>query len=286
MPTAQERGYLNEHFRLFHTTDNSELSVDWHFHSFDKLVFLRSGHVEYAVESQNYHLRPGDLLVISRGQLHRMHSWPDAPYERYILYLDSAYLASLAPEEGGLNACFTQSRITGRSLLRFNDANRSALHAQLMRLDKAANTPGPYSDILSHALLTELLVQLCKVNFAHTLPPDDNQKDDKIAQALSYIQAHLGEPLSCTQLAAHLFMSRSSFQHRFKDATGYSPHAYIRLKRLLYASELLADGESAIQAGKKCGYTDHSAFCHAFSKQFGSSPSAFRPRVGLTGPDE
>ena len=71
---ANERGYLNEHFRLFHTTDLQPLQVDWHFHTFDKLVFFRSGQVEYSVESETYALRPGDLLLISHGQLHRMRS--------------------------------------------------------------------------------------------------------------------------------------------------------------------------------------------------------------------
>ena len=88
---ANERGYLNEHFRLFHTTDLQPLQVDWHFHTFDKLVFFRSGQVEYSVESETYALRPGDLLLISHGQLHRMRSKGGAAYERFILYLDGAY---------------------------------------------------------------------------------------------------------------------------------------------------------------------------------------------------
>ena len=46
------------------------------------------------------------------------------------------------------------------------------------------------------------------------------------------------------------------------------------------------DADSAISAGRKCGYTDHSAFCHAFFNQFGVTPSAFRPRDSLTGPQE
>ena len=287
MPSsANERGYLHEQFRLFHTVDQNELNVDWHFHSFDKLVFFRSGRVEYAVESESFQLRPGDLLVISHGQLHRMRSWPDTPYERYILYLDSAYLSSIAPEAGGLNACFTLARKNGRSLLRFSDAERSMILSLLSRLEKALGSPSPYGDALAHALLTELMVMLCQVDFSQQTIPDTLREDDKIAQALIYIQSHLGEDLSCAALASRLYMSRSSFQHRFKDATGYSPHAYIRLKRLLYASELLSDGEPAVQAGRKSGYTDHSAFCHAFTQQFGMSPSSFRPHSGLTGPEE
>ena len=81
-------------------------------------------------------------------------------------------------------------------------------------------------------------------------------------------------------------MSRSSFQHRFRAATGHPPHAYIRLKRLLLAAEMLSDGIPAVKVGKLCGYTDHSAFCHAFTQQYGMPPSQFRPPLGLDASDE
>ena len=284
--TGSERGYLRERFRLFHTTDQQALRVDWHFHAFDKLLFFRGGHAVYTVESETIQLVPGDLLTIARGQLHRMQSYADQPYERYILYLDSGYLASLAPESGGLGVCFRRARATGNSLMRLDDASRAAVYHLLTRMEKALQEASPYSDVLSQALLVELLVLLCRAPEHSAGSHPEAQSDEKIAQALHYIQSHLGDDLHCDVLAAQLHMSRSSFQHRFKTATSRTPHAYIRLKRLLYASELLSAGESAIQVGRLCGFRDHSAFCHAFTQQFGVTPSAFRPGSSLLGPTE
>lgn len=284
--TGNERGYLHERFRLFHTVDQKELRVDWHFHTFDKLVFFLSGHTEYTVESETARLTSGDLLTIAHGQLHRMHAFPDAPYERYILYLDSEYLRSLAPEAGGLNACFLRARSSGRSLVKLTEAQRGTVYSLFVRMEQAQKEASPYAPALSQALLTELLIFLCRLSSAEAVTHPDALTDEKIAQALHFIQGHLGENLSCDSLARHLHMSRSSFQHRFKAATGRSPHAYIRLKRLLYASELLSGGTPAMQAGRLCGYSDHSAFCVAFSRQFGATPSEFAPEKGLSGPDE
>ena len=284
--TGNERGYLHERFRLFHTVDQNELKVDWHFHTFDKLVFFLSGHVEYTVESESALLSPGDLLTIAHGQLHRMHAWADQPYERYIIYLDSEYLRSLAPEAGGLNESFKRARATGHSLIRLSDSQRAAIHSLLMRLEQATRDPSPYAPALSQALLTELLIFLCQLPDGHAADHPEAKSDSRIAEALHYIQGHLGEDLSCDAMARRLHMSRSSFQHRFKAATGRSPHAYIRLKRLLYASELLAAGTGAMEAGTKCGYKDHSAFCSAFYEQFGATPSAFDPMDGFAGPKE
>lgn len=284
--TGSERGYLHEQFRLFHTIEQRELKVDWHFHTFDKLLFFRSGHAQYTVESENIALSPGDILTIAHGQLHRMQSFADAPYERYILYLNSAFLASLAPEAGGLGQCFSRARTTGQSLLQLPDSDRAAVFHLLSRMEKAQQEGSPFAPALCQALLTELLILICRAPETPIASHPDALFDDRIAQALHYIQGHLGDTLSCDVLAAQLHMSRSSFQHRFKAATGQSPHAYIRLKRLLYAAELLTAGQGAISAGKACGYTDHSAFCHAFTEQFGTVPSAFRPGDSLVGPEE
>lgn len=279
--TGIERGYLNEQFRLFHTRDQTDLHVDWHYHTFDKLVFFLSGHAEYSVESQTYALRPGDLLTIGRGQLHRVHVQNDAPYERIILYLNSGYLASLAADEGGLAVCFDRARRLGSSMLRLSDSDRAVLATMLQKLERSLHDNARYAYTLSHALLTELMIFICRASENPGTQLPISYTDDKIAQALTYIQSHLGENLSCDTLAAHLYMSRSSFQHRFRAATGYTPHAYIRLKRLLRASELLTEGQPAIKAGRLCGYTDHSAFCHAFTQQFGMSPSRFCPHNDL-----
>lgn len=279
--TGSERGYLNEQFRLFHTREQKELKVDWHYHTFDKLVFFISGNVHYTIESESYALRPGDMLTIAHGQLHRMHALAQSQYERVILYLDPGYLSSLAPEAGGLAACFDRARAAGSSLLRFGDADRAQVTSLLQKLERVLAAPSPYQAALSEAILIELMVLLCQSAEKNVSERHETHSDDKIAQALTYIQAHLGENLSCDTLAAHLFMSRSSFQHRFRAATGYPPHAYIRLKRLLRAAELLTEGESAVRVGKLCGYTDHSAFCHAFTQHFGMPPSRFRPQGTL-----
>jgi len=282
--TGAERGYLHEQFRLFHTRDQADLQVDWHYHAFDKLVFFLSGQVEYSVESETYQLCAGDLLTIARGQLHRMHAKGATPYERIILYLSRGYLLSLAPEAGGLAQCFDRAQQQGSSLLRLGESERAALMILLQKLERSLNDSSRYASAFSQALLTELMILICRAAENPATPLPDAQTDEKIAQALSYIQTHLGENLACDAIAAHLFMSRSSFQHRFRTATGYSPHAYIRLKRLLRASELLSDGHPAVKVGKMCGYTDHSAFCHAFTQHFGMPPSLFRPQNNLDNP--
>ena len=62
--TALRRGYLREDFRLFHLKDAAMEQVDWHYHSFHKVLVLLSGHASYTIEGQNYALEPGDVVFV------------------------------------------------------------------------------------------------------------------------------------------------------------------------------------------------------------------------------
>ena len=45
-----KRGYLNEEYRLFHLRDSRALTLDYHYHEFDKVVFQIGGRVTYHIE--------------------------------------------------------------------------------------------------------------------------------------------------------------------------------------------------------------------------------------------
>jgi AraC-like DNA-binding protein len=99
--------------------------------------------------------------------------------------------------------------------------------------------------------------------------------DPKVAQVLSYINAHLDGDLSVAGLAGLVYTSKYHFMRRFRAQTGYSVHQYVLEKRLLAAAALLRAGTPAQQAGLRCGFQDYSAFYRAFKRQFGVPPRQF-----------
>jgi AraC-like DNA-binding protein len=73
-------------------------------------------------------------------------------------------------------------------------------------------------------------------------------------------------------LAKRLFISKYHLMRQFKAETGYSIHQYIANKRILFARDLIARGESPTDACYRCGFRDYTVFARAFKKQFGRSP--------------
>ena len=104
-----QRGYLHEDFRLFHLRGAMEESVDWHYHTFHKIIEFLGGESGYGVEGKQYLLQPGDLVLVPQGCIHRPEAEPNAPYERRILYLSPEFLRR-AGGSCDLAACFDRAR--------------------------------------------------------------------------------------------------------------------------------------------------------------------------------
>ncbi len=78
------------------------------------------------------------------------------------------------------------------------------------------------------------------------------------------------------QFAHELGMSRSNFYKKFRDLTGLSPAAYVKLKRLNGAARRIMEGEGNItEIAFDVGFSDVSYFSRCFKEQFGCPPSKF-----------
>ncbi|MCH1982276.1 AraC family transcriptional regulator [Ruminococcus sp. OA3] len=105
-----------------------------------------------------------------------------------------------------------------------------------------------------------------------------------IDRALCYMSEHLSEDLNVTDIAACAGMSSSHFSRQFREATTYSPHEYLVLKRIDYAQWLLYATVMPIrEIAEKTGYNSETNFIVSFKKKMGISPSRFRK---LTKPNQ
>ena len=276
MPETAPRGYLRENYRLFHIRDQRDLSIDWHFHTFDKAVFFIAGRVRYTVEARSYDLRPGDVLLIRHGRAHRPEIDPGEVYERYILYLDPAYLAACGDPAEALDTCFARAEAQPLDRLRPEAAARTNLLRLLAELDSARHSAAFGHGLLADTLFLQVMIALNRLSLAADADAARAGAEPKIAEIVEYIGANLGEDLSVEALARRFFVSKSFLMHRFPEATGLAPHGYVQLRRLLYAADAIAGGLPAAEACQRAGYNDYSAFSRAFVKKFGVSPGRYR----------
>ena len=273
------RGYLHEDFRLFHLRDSEAPQVDYHYHTFDKLVLVLGGRVTYVVEGVTYFLRPWDLLLVGHDLIHRPVMDPAEPYERVVIWLGRTWLADRSSPGEALDTCFETARRQGFHLLRVGAERRLHYAGRIQQLEEALRDrefgAARMADTLCQQLLIDVDRDVLRSRTAQE-ETDSYRRDPKMEEVLRYILTHLDEELTVDSLSRQFFISRYYLMHRFKALTAYSVHQYISQKRVLRAAELIRSGVPVMKAAEQAGFREYTAFLRAFRAAFHTSPRDFR----------
>lgn len=102
-----------------------------------------------------------------------------------------------------------------------------------------------------------------------------------LRQAVDYMEQHILEDISVSDVAKKLYISPFYLQKGFKIMTGYSISEYIRYRRLyLAALDILTGRYKVIDIAYQYGYDTPESFTKAFSRFHGVSPSQVRKDTG------
>jgi transcriptional regulator GlxA family with amidase domain len=111
----------------------------------------------------------------------------------------------------------------------------------------------------------------------------------KLAEALSLMEANLGEPLPTEDIAQLVGVSRRQLERLFKQHLDELPSRYYAELRLARARRLLQQtSQSILQIGLACGFSSGSHFSNAYRARFARTPreersqraAAWRDNVG------
>lgn len=266
---SEKKGYLNEEFRLFHIKDQTGQEFSYHYHDFHKVVIFLSGKVTYHIEGKAYHLKPWDILLVSRHAIHKSEIDASVPYERFILWIKNDI-----PNKQLLQ-CFQKASDRSYNLVRLNSSLQEKLKDVLFELEASAKSEAFGKDILTQALFQEFMVYLNRIFLEkqYIFDKKSYSYDSQIANILKYINHHLGEDLSVDALASRHYISKYHLMRKFKEETGYTLHNYVINKRLLQARTLISEGTPILKAAHESGFAEYSTFSRAYRKQFGKAPS-------------
>ncbi|MBE6482029.1 MAG: helix-turn-helix domain-containing protein [Actinomyces ruminicola] len=107
------------------------------------------------------------------------------------------------------------------------------------------------------------------------LPSDPG--DDAVARLMEWVSTHLDEDLSVQRLAEVAHLSARTLIRRFRTATGSTPAAWVRSRRVDAARTLLEGSALPIErVAEECGFGSVVTMRQAFSRVTGTSPSAYR----------
>lgn len=99
----------------------------------------------------------------------------------------------------------------------------------------------------------------------------------RLERVLKYVDDHIADKISLSDLAAAAGMSRMYFAGQFRASTGVRPHDYVLGKRIARARALLAaTGLSLVEVSFNCGFQTQAHFTTVFRKLVGQTPLVWR----------
>lgn len=272
-----KRGYLNEDFLFFNLKDQKKTEFEFHYHDFNKIIIFISGDVTYIIEGKSYKLKPWDILLVGKNDLHLPIISPNKSYERMILWLNPIFLENHNRNDCNLLQCFQLASEKKLNLIRTGKADLNLLKQNLLELDMAVHDSSFGSEILKNSLFLQLIVKINRLFLGMDLNKniDDIKYDARIEEILSFINANLEEDLSIETLAEQFYLNKYYLMHLFKKETGFTIYRYIQKKRAMKATDLLKEGVQAGEVCSLCGFRDYSTFVRTFKKEFNLSPKQY-----------
>ena len=113
--------------------------------------------------------------------------------------------------------------------------------------------------------------------------------NDPLAEVVTWALDNLSKQFDVETLAARAYMSRRTFDRRFRSLTGSAPLQWLISQRVLQAQRLLESTDVSVdEVARRCGFRSPVALRGHFRRQLGVSPAvyrtSFRSRQSTTAP--
>lgn len=152
-------------------------------------------------------------------------------------------------------------------------AHRPVVHAIARRFEQALRGRRALDALAAEELLRAALAAALPAS----LGEGGRAPRGRFDRVLAFVEDHLGEALDLTALADVAGVSVFHFARSFRAAHGMPPSAYLRMRRMERAAELMAVTSLPVAAvALRCGYESTSHFHAAFRAHHGVSPGAVR----------
>ena len=199
---------------------------------------------------------PGDIKVMPAGE------------RRVFKHRNDCHFASVSIDAAASGA-LPRGEVRPRAIMR--DATlRHLLDALICRDDTGAP-----SRLFQDHVGTAILLRLHELQHERVEPPKHRLPSYLLARVLEYLDAHLAENVTISELAALVSLSPAHFSTLFRNTTGMPPHQYRNRLRLERARALLETGSSPCATALAVGFYDQSHLARHFRRAYGATPMAF-----------
>lgn len=240
-------------------------------------IFVRHVHGESIVADPNYALffNSGECYRVSHpvsgGDRCTVLAFAQSRIEDCLLHLDPQALSS-------------GTRLFGKTHTP-TSPSLDLLHRQLLRMARSTAESLAVEEIaidLLAGLITASMRAPASVYKVSRRAATARRHDELITAVREELTRRLGEKLDLRDIASAVHVSPFHLCRVFRSRTGISLSGYHRRLRLRTALQKILDGEDDLtRLAVDMGFSHHSHFTSAFSREFGLPPSANRAQMNI-----
>ncbi len=260
-----------------------ELPYPLHSHDFYELVIIVSGKGDHITSGNTFPLFPGNVFVISPGLEHGYQNVNNLHLYN-ILFTSKIFIDSFPDLRNmpGYHALMTiEPNYRNEQLLQYfmqlTPSQMGIIMPIVENMQKEADSIE--SDDGSASIAMSLMVQLLVILFRYysSSPRKDNTTILRIADAISFLEAHTNKSISIKELIEITNMSVSTLNRHFQNATGLSPIEYHIQLRIEEATRYIRSTDLNMnEISEATGFSDANYFSRQFRKVMGMSPREYK----------
>lgn len=247
-----------------------------HNHDGYELFLLLNGKVNLYSEGDGKTLARGDLVCVKTRCFHHARLISSDVYDRVVINFKESVLEKLSTDKTDLGRCFQQVPMGKLNYLHLDEEQVQQFLKYAKELQATLNDTGFGTDVLSYALLTQILVLINRCGSEETKQEYTGIMPRLVSETFAYIDKHLSEELSLNVLEKELQYNGVYISRCFKKVMGITLQQYIIAKRCALAQQYLAQGYSPCDACFMTGFNNYSSFSRTFLQQTGVSPKKYQ----------
>lgn len=245
-----------------------------------ELIYSESGTCFAHWNGEDLPLVAGHCVLVPPKVHHCINSFSDDSRAVVIVFecegipeLPEKHIFSVSPELRTIISMLTDELKRAFRL----KAGKLAIH------DIRENKDAPFgSQDLVGTLIEQIVVLLIREAMSEPVDPVRHHMDYKarktlVSQVCVYINSHLNENLTVSDIAAAFHYSRGHLSALFKEMMGVGVSEYIMSRKLAMASDLVGNTELPFkEISESLGFSSPEYFSRRFTAYFVSPPSRFR----------
>lgn len=248
-----------------------------HWHSSIEIILPVENYYDAKINNTDYHLRPGEILIIPPRELHELIAPKDGV--RFIFLFDINVLTQLK----GFAVIQTMLAQPLHIAKDTHPMVHNEVYQILLDMCKEYISGNPYSELSIFSLLVRMLIILYENHIQTTdlfQNVNVNKHQEYVAKfgnLLEYIDTHYTEDLTLEDMADIIGFSKYHFSRLFKQYTNFTFCDYLKHRRIQAAEMLLEQPEYSItEVALQAGFPSISTFNRIFKEQKNCTPTEFR----------